>query len=164
MRTKTVLLVTVFCLALVLVQTSFFYVFFGINLNPNLLWALVFALYLANKSDYCYVTSITGGVIIDMLGASIIGYFSVLSVFFVLSAGYIKKYFFRSLITQFLLFYVMSLLFEFVYKSPQFVFKPYAFIQSLITTVFMIVFYLIIQKFSSQHFGINEEIIYRRNK
>lgn len=96
---------------LVLVQGSFLRELVGPALTPNLIIAFAFSLFFAEREDLALISAFMGGLLLDLLGFSIVGISPLLIIAGLIFYKFVKQYLFKGWFTNVALVFLTQIMY-----------------------------------------------------
>lgn len=141
---RIVFLVTI-NLILALFQSSFFPQLFGVYYNVNLIFAFAYAFLASNKIKEALISILIGGLILDLLGFSIVGFTSLILTVLLYLAIFIRKYVFKSWVLQVVLVVLADYGYRLILKYPRVEITFDLFLGTVFTVLFTLLFYFLLK-------------------
>lgn len=135
---------------LVLFQTSFFPVFFEKGLNPVLVISLIFALFLLDRTKYALFSAFIGGVLLDILGFTLLGSSSLVFVLCIMATILIRKYVLKNAISQSILCISSVLIYSVFITYPNKLPIENVVYGSILTLLISYVFYYLLSRLTNE--------------
>jgi len=151
MNAKNFFVLLMINLMLGLLQINVFPEFVGKTFYINFIFSLGFALLLLDRTQDAYVSTLIGGLIVDMLGVDIIGLSTFIMLLLLVSTFYASRLFFRGKSFKMLLILIANMLFNFIVLHPHFSFNGQLFVSGILNLVVVFITYLILQMFQIKH-------------
>ena len=120
-------LLTLLGIVLVILQTSFFSVLFGNEINPNLIFAFCFAFLLLDDLNSALISGIVLGTIFDILTGSTIGLSALLLVLGIYGAYYFERHVLRGKRSYYTSLFISTYLYQLINLSAFYISVPQIF-------------------------------------
>jgi rod shape-determining protein MreD len=140
MKIKKYIWLVFVIIILVLFQTSFFNVILGVELNPNLILAFAFSLLFINSVKEGMFAAFAGGVLLDLLGFSVIGLSAVLFILFLYIGVLITKYVFNNWFSQLAIVIFSALIYNIAINFDRAFITPSVLLGAFITALLVLIF------------------------